>query len=73
MATHAVSKDTHAIAIQLLEALKESFRQLVFDIAVHAVPSAPWLLSCINIEARAGAEVIGVILAGKFQTTCQSV
>ena len=45
------------------EARLDQRRQLLRDVAVHAVVARPGLLGGVHIEAGAAAEVVGVVLA----------
>ena len=67
MAAHAMSEDTHAVTVQLLEFREKGFGQLVRDVAVHFVSFAPGLLGRVDVKACAGAEVVGFVFTGDLE------
>lgn len=69
MATHAVTSNANVVRVQLRERRKDSLRQLVADVAVHVVAGVVGGLGGVDVEASAGAKVIGVVLALDVQTT----
>ena len=66
MSTHTMPEDTNPLAIELLEILENGVGQLGRDVAVHFIPLVPRRLGSVEVETRAGAEVICVILALDF-------
>ena len=69
MPAHTMPKDTNPLAIHLLEVLKHRLRQLGRDVAIHLIPFRPRLFCRIDVEACAGAEVVGVIFALDFESS----
>lgn len=70
MSTHTVPKDTNPRPIDLLESVKDRLGELLRDVAVHFVALGPRFLGRVDVEAGAGAEVVGVVFALDFQSTC---
>ena len=69
---HAVPENANSIAVQLFELREEGFGEFFRYVAVHLVPFTPWLLRCVYVEACAGAEVVGLVLALDFETACRT-
>lgn len=70
MPTHTMSKNANPLAINLLEILKHRLRQFLRDIAIHLIPLLrPRRFGGVDIEARAAAEVVGLIFALNFKAT----
>lgn len=68
MPPHAMPKDADSPRVNLLKGREDSLRQLGGDVAVHAVAIGPGLLRRVNVEARAGAEVVGVVFAWDLES-----
>ena len=66
MSTHTMPEDTDPLAIDLLEILEDGLGELGRDVAVHLIPLVPRRLGSIEIEAGAGAEIVGIVLALDF-------
>ena len=60
---HAVPEDTDAIRVHLFEVVEDGPGQFRVDVAVHLIPSVPWGFGRVDIESRAAAKIVGVILA----------
>lgn len=67
MATHAMPKDTNPRTINLLEIVEDGLGKLGRDVAVHVVALRPGFLGRVDVEAGAGAEIVGVVFALDFQ------
>ena len=64
MPTHTMPRDAHTVTIQLLRERREDRRgQLLSDVAVHVVSGVVGSLRGIDVEARAGAKVVGIVFA----------
>ena len=67
MPAHTMARNADPAPIQLPELLEQQARQLIGEIAIHAIPMLPRLPRRIDIEARPGAEIIALVLARDLQ------
>ena len=67
MTAHTVSHNANSLAINLIEIVKDGFRQLGRDVAVHFVSLGPGIFDGVNVEAGARAEVVGVVFGLDFE------
>lgn len=72
MAAHAVTGDADAARIEFLKGGEERLGELLGDVRVHFVVLRPGLLCGVDVEARAGSEVVCVIFALNLETSCLS-
>ena len=63
MPAHAMAKDTDPLAVHLSVVFEDGFGELGRDVAVHLVTFVPGGFGCVEVEAGAGAEVVGVVFA----------
>jgi hypothetical protein len=66
MAAHGMSGDGDARGIKLGEGGEECVGKLAADVGFHFVVFGPGALRCVDVEACAGAEVVGVVFALYF-------
>ena len=66
---HTVPEDAHPLRIHLLEVVENGLGQLRGDVAVHFVSLIPGGFRRVDVEARAAAEIKGVVFALDFETT----
>lgn len=71
MTTHTVTSNTNTTRIKLRESSKDSLRQLVGDVAVHIIAGIVRSLCSVDVETRAGAEIIRIILAFDVKAACK--
>lgn len=67
MSTHTMTRNTHPLTIQLRERGKYRSGQFLCDVRVHVVSVVVGRLGRVDIEARAGAEVVAVGFAGDVE------
>lgn len=67
MSAHAVPEDTDPRCVDLLEGVGDRRGELGGDVAVHVVALGPGFLGRVDVEAGAGAEVVGVVFAGDLE------
>lgn len=64
MPTHTMPCNTHTTTIQLLrERREDSLGQFLSDVTVHVVPGVVGSFRGVDVEACAGAEVVGLVFA----------
>ena len=68
MPAHAMPEDTDPLAVHLLVVFEDGSGELRRDVAVHLVTFVPGGFGCVEVEAGAGAEVIGVVFAFDLKT-----
>jgi len=67
--THTVSHYANSFAVNLGEVGEDGLRELGGDVAVHFVAFRPGFFCRVDVEACAGAEVVGVVFALDFETS----
>lgn len=65
-----MTENAHPFPIHLLEVFEHGPGQLRRDVAVHVIPLVPGRFGRVEIEARAGAEIVRVVFALDLQTAC---
>lgn len=70
MPAHAVPRDGDVGSVELVKGGKERLGQLLRDVRVHFVVLGPRFLGRVDVEAGAGAKVVGLILALDLQAAC---
>lgn len=64
-----MAEDTDPLAVHPLEVLEDGLGQLGRDVAVHLVAFIPGGFGGVEVEAGAGAEVVGVVFTFDFEPT----
>ena len=72
MSAHTVPEDTDPFRVYLLKVVEDGRWHLGRDVTVHLVPLVPGSLCSVKVKARAGAEIVGVVLSLNLQATCNS-
>ena len=70
MPAHTMPEDTNPRPIDLRERLEDGVGQFGRDVTVHFVAFGPGLLCCVDVEAGAGAEVVGGVFAFNVEAAC---
>ena len=70
MPTHTMTGNTHPPSIQLGKRRKDSLGQFLGDVRVHVVAIVVGRLCGVDVEARAGAEVVCVVFALDVEAAC---
>ena len=70
MPTHTMTGNTHPPRIQLGKRRKDSLGQFLGDVRVHVIAIVVGGLCRVNVEARAGAEVVRVVFALDVEAAC---
>ena len=73
MPTHTVSENADPLRVHLFEVVEDGRGQLRGDVAVHVVSFGPGRPGRVDVEARAAAEIKGLVFAFDAQTTCRPV
>ena len=68
MPAHAVPEKADAVRIHLLEVVEDGLGELRGDVAVHFVSLVPGGFGRVDVEARAAAEIVGVVFALDLET-----
>lgn len=68
MPAHAVPEDADSPRVDLLKGREDSLGQVGGDVAVHPVALGPGFLRRVDVEARAGAKVVGVVFAWDLES-----
>lgn len=64
-----MSRNTYPPVIELRERRKDRPGQLLGDVGVHVIAGVVGRLDCVDVEARSGAEVVGVVFTLDVQAT----
>lgn len=70
MSPHTMPRNADPARIQLLKLGEQRLRQLLRDIAVHLISLTPRLPRRIDVEARAGPEIVAFVFAFDLQAPC---
>ena len=70
MPTHTMTGNTHPPSIQLGKRRKDSLGQFLGDVRVHVIAIVVGGLCRVDVEARAGAEVVRVVFALDVEAAC---
>lgn len=70
MPTHTMTGNTHPPRIQLGKRCKDRLGQFLGDVRVHVVAIVVGRLCGVDVEARAGAEVVCVVFALDVEAAC---
>ena len=73
MPAHTVSQNADPLRVHLFEVVEDGRGQLRGDVAVHVVSFGPGRPGRVDVEARAAAEIKGLVFAFDAQTTCRPV
>ena len=67
MPAHAMPEETDPLTVHLLVVFENRFGELGRDVAIHLIAVVPGGFGCVEVEAGAGAEVVGVVFAFDFE------
>lgn len=73
MAAHTVARDANPARIQLGECVENSLGQLLRHVGVHVIPVVVGGFGGVDVEARSGAEVVGIVFAFNVQSAWNSI
>lgn len=68
MSSHAMTRNTNSLRIQLWKRRENRLGQFVCDVCVHIVAGVVGRLGCVDVEARSRSEVVRVVFAFNVQT-----
>lgn len=69
MPSHTMSCNTNPPVIELRERRKNRLGQLLGDVGVHVIAGVVGCFGCVDVEARSGAEIVGVVFTLDIQAT----
>lgn len=72
MSTNTKPRETDTSAVQLAEETKQLLWKLLSQVCVHLVTAIPWLLGCIDVIARAGAEIDRIVFTRDSKAACST-
>lgn len=70
MSTHTMTSNTHPPSIELGKRCKNSLGQFLGHVRVHVIAIVVGGLCSVDVEARAGAEVVRVVFALDVEAAC---
>jgi hypothetical protein len=71
MTAHTMTRDPDPTGVELREHPENGLGQLLRHIGVHVVAIVVGRLGRVDVEAGAGAEVVGVVFAFDVEASCK--
>lgn len=65
-----MSENADSRAVDLVKGVEDGLWELGCDVAVHVIALGPWFSGGVEVEAGAGAEVVGAVFAFDFEAAC---